>query len=151
MSKSESVGQFWTVLEKQVGEDIKVFSLGEIKQPLRGLPASTVGMFFITAKALHFHALPKQSWFAAVLQEMRSKRKGKDAILYTFPLETIQEIFVANQNSLLRKLFTPNFRSIKIHLLNRTTNRIELLHFSLISKNRANELISYLEQAVESG
>jgi hypothetical protein len=151
MNQSEGVEEFWTALELRVGEDIEVYSLGEIKSRFRDLPPNTVGMFFITASALYFNTLPKQSWFDAVLRNVRSKKKESSSLLYSIPLKAISEVRVLGSNSLLRRFFSPNLISIKIFFTGEAGDKKEVLHFSLISRSRAEELVSLLEKNVVPG
>lgn len=144
MQQGEGVKQFWDSIERTVGNKIEKFALGELKSGFRGLPPSTVGMFFATEEGFYFHTQPKQSWFDSVLRNVRSSKKNKEnALLFTVPFHAIEQVAIHAEYSFLKRLFSQNIVPVTISFMN-DEGADEKLVFSLMSGTGGDELIAYI-------
>jgi hypothetical protein len=148
MQHGESVKQFWDSIDRTVGAKIEKFALGELKGGFRGLPPSTVGMFFATEEGFYFHTRPKQSWFDSVLRNVRSKKKSDGpALLFTAPYDDIEDVTIHTDYSFLKRLFVHNLLPVTISFANDEGTEEELA-FSLMSGTGGDELIAYIRARV---
>ncbi len=145
MSSNLEVQQFWANIEEQIGEAVRVFSLGELKNSFNGLPASTVGMFFVTDSAFYFHVLPKQSWFDAVLKNVKSRKRQEESLFFVVPLSSIGSVSMKRKQSLFARLLTSRLTSMTI-LYQNVHKEEESLSFSLISETAADEMLSSIKK-----
>lgn len=121
--KNPEPAQFWQDLQEELGEEVVLYTLGELEEmsqiPVgievpheqhRGRPGA-VGLCYVTDKAFYFHTFPEKSWFTTLVT---SKKNRKEEFRLRIPREEILYAELIKPEGLCKRFFSSPLQRLRI-------------------------------------
>ncbi|MDR0719776.1 MAG: hypothetical protein LBF78_09085 [Treponema sp.] len=102
--ESTDPAQFWQEYEKQVGEKVLAFTLGQYISGWDGEDHSLWGLIIATSGGFRFHHFPHEGWIQALTRVTTGGTAPKERTLF-IPKEKIVHVELVLEKSLLKRIF----------------------------------------------
>ncbi len=112
--------QFWEDLQEELGEDILLYTLGELEEMPQGANDSNVpkerhrgavGLCYCTDTAFYFHTFPEKSWFTTLVT---SKKNRKEEFRLRIPRTQILNVELIKPEGWCKRILSSPLERLRI-------------------------------------
>ncbi|AEF80778.1 hypothetical protein [Leadbettera azotonutricia] len=116
-NRNQSPEEFWLEYEKQIGEKVLAFSLGQYVSGWADEDSPFWGLLIATAGGFRFHHFPNENWISAAVRITRGGDGPKEVAMF-IPKEKIVSVEIKAEKSFLKRLFFSRPPRLVIHYAN---------------------------------
>jgi hypothetical protein len=112
MKQDDERAEFWSTVEKELGEKVEAYSLARCYFSEGKQPTPTWGICYVTKSAFYFRHFAQENWFAAVLKVAGRGAKKDEEFTIRIPLASIVSVSPPPRQGFLARLLgteTPPF------------------------------------------
>jgi hypothetical protein len=116
LKKNQNPEEFWQGYEKQVGEKVLAFSLGQYMSGWAGEGSPLWGLLIATEGGFRFQHFPSENWISAAVRITRGGDGPREVAIF-IPKEKFVSVELKEEKSLLKKLFLSKPPRLAIHYI----------------------------------
>ena len=113
-SKQESPDEFWRRTEEELGESVRLYTVGRCTHGCVDDGNGEWGLFFLTDRALYFRHFPSANWFSALIKSSTSGSQLSEGVYFSISRGDISEVEIEHEPSLLRRIFRYSPPAVRI-------------------------------------
>ncbi len=104
-AEQESPEEFWRRTEEELGESVRLYTVGRCTHGCSDHGGEVWGLVFVTERALYFRHFPSSNWFSALVKSGTSASETGKEVYFSIPLTDIADVEVQYEPSILRRIF----------------------------------------------
>jgi len=135
---NDEVRKFWEDREQEIGEKIRIYTLGEYRQGDLDFTPPKVGLVYITETTFYFQTFPKSNWFASLIGGFKKKQKEDEPITLAIPFSLIHTAEHVKP-TFMEKLFSAKMPVIRIVYSDVTEKKKQMV---LATDSRGGEIVN---------
>jgi hypothetical protein len=106
--------EFWAEVERERGERVIKYSLGQYLGGWEDMMAPRWGLVYVTDSAICFRTFPQRNWFSALMGAGGGASEKSQEMELCLPRADIHGVELRKTTSLLKKIFAPDPPTIEI-------------------------------------